>query len=77
MVDLWRTQTSADKWIEAFCDLMPIGRAEEQGQIRAGIGPFLEGARYVPMRAPWYPEFRLLNDDQVDALGLIGQVLTR
>ena len=27
----------------------------------------------MPMRAPWYPEFRLLNDDQVDALGLIGQ----
>jgi hypothetical protein len=40
---------------------------------------------YVPMRAPWYVEFRaeLLSfptgkhDDQVDALGLIGQVLDR
>jgi hypothetical protein len=40
---------------------------------------------YVPIHAPWYPEFRseLLtfpagkHDDQVDALGLIGQVLDR
>jgi hypothetical protein len=42
----------------------------------------LEGL-YVPANAPWYPEFRseLLSfpagkhDDQVDALGLIGQLL--
>ena len=42
----------------------------------------LEGI-YVPVNAPWYPEFRseLLSfpagkhDDQVDALGLIGQLL--
>ena len=40
---------------------------------------------YVPIHAPWYPEFRseLLtfpagkHDDQADALGLIGQVLDR
>jgi hypothetical protein len=40
---------------------------------------------YVPIQASWYPAFRseLLNfpagkhDDQVDALGLIGQVLDR
>jgi hypothetical protein len=46
VLDLWRAQTSADKWIETFCDLVrqwkPIGWAEEQGQIRAGVGPFLE-----------------------------------
>jgi phage terminase large subunit-like protein len=40
---------------------------------------------YVPTRAPWYADFRaeLLSfpagrhDDQVDALGLIGQVLDK
>jgi hypothetical protein len=40
---------------------------------------------YVPIREPWYPELRreLLtfpagkHDDQVDALGLIGQVLDK
>ena len=120
---MWRAQTSADKWIETFCDLVqqwkPIGWAEEQGQIRAGVGPFLErrmrerrvyvarerfptrgdksvraqsirgrmalDGLYVPTKAAWYPAFRteLLtfpageHDDQVDALGLIGQVLDR
>jgi hypothetical protein len=42
----------------------------------------LEGL-YVPVNAPWYPEFRSelmgfpagKHDDQVDALGLIGQLL--
>jgi predicted phage terminase large subunit-like protein len=123
VLDLWRAQASTDKWIETFCDLVqfwkPIGWAEEQGQIRAGVGPFLErrmrerqayvaraqfptrgdkavraqsirgrmelDGLYVPMRAPWYADFRaeLLSfpagkhDDQVDALGLVGQVLHR
>jgi predicted phage terminase large subunit-like protein len=123
VLDLWRAQASADRWIETFCDLVqywkPIGWAEEQGQIRAGVGPFLErrmrerqtyvaraqfptrgdkavraqsirgrmelDGLYVPMQAPWYADFRaeLLSfpagkhDDQVDALGLIGQVLDR
>ena len=44
----------------------------------------LEGL-YVPIKAPWYPAFRseLLSfpagkyDDQVDALGLLGQLLDR
>jgi phage terminase large subunit-like protein len=43
------------------------------------------GGLYVPAKAHWYPAFKseLLNfpagkhDDQVDALGLIGQVLDR
>ena len=123
VLDLWRMQASADGWIEAFCDLVqqwkPIGWAEEQGQIRAGVGPFLDrrmrerhayvartqfptrgdkavraqsirgrmelNGLYVPMREAWYPAFRseLLSfpagkhDDQVDALGLIGQVLNK
>jgi predicted phage terminase large subunit-like protein len=121
LLDLWRKQSSADEWIESYCDLVeqwkPIGWAEEQGQIRAGIGPFLDRranerrayvARdqfptrgdkavraqsirgrmasrglYVPHNAPWYAAFRgeLLSfpagkhDDQVDALGLVGQLL--
>jgi predicted phage terminase large subunit-like protein len=46
LLDLWRRQTAADQWVEAFCDLVlkwkPLGWAEEKGQIRAGVGPFLE-----------------------------------
>lgn len=123
LLDLWRGQTSSDVWIEAWCDLVkkwkPVGWAEETGQIRAGIGPFLDQralarkafvAReqfptrgdkavraqsirgrmamlglYVPTHEPWYSALRseLLSfpagkhDDQVDALGLVGQLLDR
>jgi hypothetical protein len=96
-----------------------VGWAEETGQIKSGVGPFLvkrlrerqcyvvraqfptKGDKavraqsirgrmsmdglYVPTHASWYPEFRreLLsfpagrNDDQVDSIGLIGQVLDK
>jgi predicted phage terminase large subunit-like protein len=123
LLDLWRKQTASDVWIEAFCDLVkqwkPIGWAEEQGQIKSGVGPFLEKRQrerqawcareqfptrgdkavraqsirgrmahaglYVPVNAPWYPDLRseLLSfpagkhDDQVDALGLVGQLLDK
>jgi predicted phage terminase large subunit-like protein len=121
LLDLWRGQTQGDVWIDAFCDLVvrwkPQGWAEETGQIKAAIGPFLErrmrereayvfrqqfptrgdktvraqsirarmslDGLYVPTGKLWYPAFRseLLSfpagkhDDQVDALGLIGQLL--
>jgi hypothetical protein len=46
LLDLWRKQASSDEWIEAFCKLVkdwkPREWAEEQGQIKAGVGPFLE-----------------------------------
>lgn len=121
LLDIWRKQASSDEWVEAFCDLVrqwrPMGWAEEQGQIRAGVGPYLDRRQrerqaycaretfptrgdkavraqsirgrmaseglYVPTRAAWYPAFRseLLSfpagryDDQVDAIGLVGQLL--
>ena len=46
LLDVWRGQKSSDVWIEAFCDLVekyhPLEWAEEQGQIKSGVGPFLE-----------------------------------
>lgn len=123
LLDLWRKQAASDEWVESFCDLVlehrPIGWAEEQGQIKAGVGPFLErrmrerrafvareqfptrgdkavraqsmrgrmamNGLYVPKDAPWLADFRreLLSfpagkhDDQVDAIGLIGQLLDK
>lgn len=45
LLDIWRKQASSEEWIAAYCDLVlkwkPLGWAEEQGQIRAGVGPFL------------------------------------
>lgn len=123
LLDLWRKQAAADQWIESFCDLVrewqPIEWAEEQGQIKSGVGPFLErrmrerdayvvrstfptrgdkavraqsmrgrmalDGLYVPVSAPWYADFcsELLSfpagkhDDQVDAIGLVGQLLDK
>lgn len=123
LLDLWRKQASSDMWIESFCDKVlqwkPMAWAEEQGQIKSGVGPFLErrmrerraytvreqfptrgdkairaqsirssmamNGLYVPVNAPWYADLRseLLSfpagkhDDQVDALGLVGQLLDR
>jgi predicted phage terminase large subunit-like protein len=121
LLDLWRGQTDSSVWVEAFCDLVrawrPIGWAEETGQIRAGVGPFLErrmrerqayiarrqfptrgdksvraqsirgrmalDGLHIPASAAWRAdlEAELLSfpagkhDDQVDALGLVGQLL--
>lgn len=123
LLDVWRKQTASDEWIEAFCDLVikwkPMAWAEETGQIKSSLGPFLDRrqrerraycvrdafptrgdkavraqsirgrmaleALYVPVYAPWYPDFRaeLLSfpfgrhDDQADALGLVGQLLDK
>lgn len=123
LLDLWRGQTASDVWVETFCDLVkqwkPLAWAEEQGQIRAGIGPYLDRRQrerqaycyreafptrgdksiraqsirgrmalegfYVPVHAAWYADLRSemlsfpagKHDDQVDALGLIGQLLDR
>jgi predicted phage terminase large subunit-like protein len=121
LLDLWRGQAASEEWIEAFCDLVlkwkPLEWAEESGQIRAALGPFLERrARerrawthrrqfptkgdkavraqsirgrmsmkglFVPADAPWRADFEsellrfpaAAHDDQVDALGLVGQLL--
>jgi predicted phage terminase large subunit-like protein len=123
LLDLWRGQKSSDVWVSKWCDLVkqwsPIGWAEEMGQIKSGVGPFLTrearerraycareqfatrgdkssraqsirgmmamNGLYVPITKPWYAEFRseLLSfpagkhDDQVDMLGLLGQLLDK
>ncbi len=123
LLDVWRKQASSDVWVDAFCDLVlkwkPVGWAEETGQIKSGVGPFLlkrmmEKAAYVAReqfatrgdKAVRAQSFRGLiatrglrvhkdapflsdlisemmsfpvgvNDDQVDMLGLIGQLIDR
>lgn len=123
LVDLWRQQASSDVWVDAFCALVrkwkPIGAAEETGQIKSGVGPFLvkrmletgsytvreqfatrgdkairaQSIRgrmamqglYVPKDAPWLADLQSelmsfpvgVHDDQVDALGLVGQLMDR
>lgn len=46
LCDVWREQTSSDVWVDAFCALVlqwrPMGAAEETGQIKSAIGPWLD-----------------------------------
>jgi predicted phage terminase large subunit-like protein len=123
LLDVWRSQSSSEQWVEAFCDLVlrwkPIGWAEETGQIKSGVGPFLtkrmiqrkalvyreafptrgdkairaQSIRgkialhglYIHEDAPFYTDLHNemmsfpvgVTDDQVDALGLIGQLIDR
>lgn len=123
LLDLWRKQADSAEWVESMLDLVrkwkPIGWAEETGQIKAGVGPFLqrrmmERSTYVarevfptrgdkairaqsirgrmaniglrvPRGAHFLPDLMAelmsfpvgVNDDQVDALGLVGQLLDK
>lgn len=123
LLDLWRGQSSSDVWVEAFCDLVlkwkPVGWAEETGQIKSGVGPFLVrrmmdrqayvakeafatrgdkairaqsirgrmalNGLYIPKDAEWKSglisemmSFPVgVHDDQVDALGLVGQLIDK
>ena len=123
LLDIWRKQAASDEWVDAFCDLVikwkPMGWAEETGQIKSGVGPFLEkemrtrkaytarelfatrgdkavraqsfrgmiatrGLR-IPANSAWRAEFESemlrfpagVHDDQVDACGLIGQLIAK
>jgi predicted phage terminase large subunit-like protein len=121
LLDMWRAQASSDVWVEAFCDLVarwkPVGWAEETGQIKAGVGPWLDrrmrerrtyvarqqfptrgdkavraqairgrmalDGLHIPAGADWRADLEAelmsfpagKHDDQVDALGLVGQLL--
>jgi predicted phage terminase large subunit-like protein len=123
LLDLWREQTASDEWVESLCNLIlkwkPIAWAEETGQIKSGVGPFLRkrmfetkaavyreqfptrgdkairaqsirgrmalNGLYIALSAPFRND--LINemmsfpvgvhDDQVDALGLVGQLIDK
>lgn len=78
LLDLWRGQASSDAWVEAFCDLVqkwrPIGWAEETGQIKSGVGPFLT-RRMIERKAYVYREaFPTRGDKAVRAQSIRGRI---
>jgi predicted phage terminase large subunit-like protein len=78
LLDLWRGQTSSDEWIEAFCDLVeywkPMGWAEEQGQIKAGIGPFLDRRQRERQTYCYREAFPARGDKAVRAQSIRGRM---
>ena len=78
LLDLWRKQASSDVWVETFCDLVkewkPLAWAEESGQIKASVGPFLlrrmqERSAYV-----YREQFPTRGDKAVRAQSIRGRM---
>lgn len=78
LLDLWRKQASSDEWVEAFCALVrqwkPREWAEEQGQIRAGVGPFLERMQRERQAYVYRREFPTRADKAVRAQSIRGRM---
>jgi predicted phage terminase large subunit-like protein len=81
MVDVWRKQASSDDWVEALCDLVikwkPMGWAEETGQIKSGVGPFLEREMRARKAYVAREQFPTRGDKAVRAQSFRGLVATR
>lgn len=78
LLDLWRQQTGSDKWVEAFCDLVlkwkPIGWAEETGQIKSGVGPFLDSEMRRRKARVFREPFPTRGDKAVRAQSIRGRM---
>lgn len=78
LLDMWRKQASSDEWVEAFCKLVkdwkPREWAEEQGQIRAGVGPFLERMQRERKAYVYRRDFPVRGDKAVRAQSIRGRM---
>lgn len=78
LLDLWRRQASSDQWVEAFCDLVlqwkPMSWAEEQGQIKSGVGPFLERRQRERQAFVYRQPFPTRGDKAVRAQSMRGRM---
>jgi predicted phage terminase large subunit-like protein len=81
LLDMWRKQASSDVWVEAWCDLVkqwhPLEWAEEQGQIRSGVGPFLMREARARQAHVARSQFPTRGDKAVRAQSFRGLIATR
>lgn len=81
LLDLWRKQASSDEWVSSFCDLVrkwrPMAWAEEQGQIKSGVGPFLEREMRAKQAYVAREQFPTKGDKAVRAQSFRGLIATR
>jgi len=78
LLDLWRKQASSDQWIESFCDMVlqwkPMSWAEEQGQIKSGVGPFLDRRQRERQAFVYRQPFPTRGDKAVRAQSMRGRM---
>jgi predicted phage terminase large subunit-like protein len=78
LLDLWRKQAASDVWIEAFCDLVlkwnPLGWAEEQGQIKSGVGPFIDRRQRERRAYVFREQFPTRSDKAIRARSIQGRM---
>lgn len=81
LLDLWREQASSDVWVESFCDLVlkwkPVGWAEETGQIKSGVGPFLVKRMLQKQAYVAREQFATRGDKAIRAQSIRGLIATR
>ena len=78
VLDLWRKQVTSDQWVEAFCDLVkewkPLGWAEERGQIKSGVGPFLTKRMRERQAYVSRADFPSVKSKRMRAQSIIGRM---
>ena len=78
LLDLWRKQASSEVWIEAFCDLVlkhkPIEWAEETGQIKASLGPFIDRRQRERKAYVKRSQFPTRGDKSIRAQSIRGRM---
>jgi predicted phage terminase large subunit-like protein len=80
LLDLWRKQAASDEWVVALCDLVkkwkPMAWAEESGQIKSGVGPFLEREMRARKAYTAREQFPTKGDKAVRAQSFRGLIAT-
>jgi predicted phage terminase large subunit-like protein len=81
LLDLWRKQAASDEWVVALCELVkkwkPMAWAEESGQIKSGVGPFLEREMRSRKAYTAREQFPTKGDKAVRAQSFRGLIATR
>lgn len=78
LCDVWRAQATSDVWCEAFCDMVlqwkPMGAAEETGQIKSAIGPWLDATQRKRQAHVARSQFPTRGDKEVRAQSIRGRM---
>ena len=78
LLDIWRGQAQGDIWIDALCDLVlrwkPLGWAEETGQIKAALGPFIDKEMRRRKAYVYRQQFPTRGDKAVRAQSIRGRM---